>query len=915
MTNIDDKAVISTSSLQEAWAMLVRLVGTIAGAASLTFGIGFVLVNLSLLKHGIYEGALVRERYVGAGISFVALLAGAALIALAAYSLARRLLNRWPRGIRLLMAVVLAAGLDYMLALAVWSFKGSRFFSWALLIWTFVGGWLGLFLLYADRIPQAREFFFRQAPLPTSRPQSPVSPTHQTGAPARTTREAGVVIPQILGRVQSPAYLTALGIMSFALLLTYGQYVYDTLPAALGGGQPVVVQFTGSEQNGAILAEMGIPLESPTTTGQLELIGQTGSRYIVFVREINWEESLKTGEMRVISRRTALAFDKGLVQGVRYYPSEYYLSDEFAAVTHIQQGDELSAQEFCDAAIREYTVAIGRQPDCHLAYFKRGQVYLIKARSTPAQRDDFAKQAVSDFDRARGLNRGEAPYWYHLALAQTLAREYRTAVETLREAINRELAYRDQAQVDPLFDELKARAHLDFSFEVLLFDNVMEAARAYAADGQDQYAIAQETEEAQVQGETLIQATLAYSRAITLISAANLPLEQADYRIALATIYQDRELPDLAMIQLQQAVGTAPDNEGYRLRLARTYAEQFLWLDAQHEYEAVLERNDQNVTALLGKGEALLQRADHRQAAGAFQRASDLAPEEVTAWYGLCVAQLAFAPSEAEAPLRQVVTLDPTYAISISQALQQAELETNVRQRLEVMLRAAEAVVRGDACLEVGDLAQAIDEYGTATEHDPDNLVYLVKLGDAYRKQGDAGAMEAYAQAADIYRRLIKQVEDEPSYHFRLATVYAAQGEDAAALDAYDTAIKLAPDVAAYYATRALLYIQLGRSGDAIADFEQAISLETGNHLHYGRLGQLYYAQAQYDEAIANLTTATGLNPQYAPGFYYLGLAHLAAGDADAARIAFAKCTEVTQDEIQQRQCQEQLIPLVTPTP
>jgi len=929
VANPQDATSAPISSLQAAWAILVRLAGAIAGAAGLTFGIGFVLVNLSLLKHGIYEGGLVRERYVGAGISFIALLAGAILIALAAYPLARWLLHRWSLLFCALAAAALAALLDYVLALAVWGFKGLLSFSWALFIWTFVGGWLSLLLLYADRVRWARELLFRKASPSTTPPHSAASPAgpsqrsdqpppavSQAGESIQTTGGVEITIPQILSRAESPAYLITLGILFFVLLLTYGQYVYDTLPAALGGGLPVVVQFTGSQANVAALAEMGVPLEGPTITDQLEFIGQTGNRYIVLIRQTYWEKSLTTGKTRVTTRRTALAFDKGLVQGVHYYPSEYYLSDEFAAVLHVQQGDVLSAQEFYEGAINEYTEAMRRRPVYYLAYFKRGQAYLITARNTPDQQVYLAGLAAADFEHARDLNPGAALYWYHLALAQTLVGQQQAALATLRGTIERELAYRDQARSESLFDALKVRADLDFGFEEILFDSKVEAARAYASEGQGCYAAAQAAPDAEGRRAMLDCAALAYTRAITLtLTATDLPLERASYQVALAAVYQAQGKLDDAISQLEQAVNAAPDNEGYHLQLAQAYAAQLRWADAQREYEAVLERNSQNVSAWLGKGKALLQRADHRRAAEAFQRASDLAPEEVTAWYGLCVARLAFAPAEAEAPLRKAVTLDPTYTITISQDLRRAEMDSSVREHLAAVLQAAEAAVRGDAFLKADDLVHAISEYSAAVEKDPDNVVYLVKLGDAYYKRGTTGAVEAYAQAAGVYRRLIEQVGNEPSYHFRLATVYAAQGEDAAALDAYNVAIGLAPDVAAYYAARAVLYVRLGRAGDAIADYEQAIGLEAGNPLYYGQAGKLYYEQAQYDKAIATLTTATGLNPQYAAAFYYLGLAHLGAGDAEDARIAFTQCTQVTQDEIQRRQCEEQLTPLVTPTP
>ncbi len=518
--------------------------------------------------------------------------------------------------------------------------------------------------------------------------------------------------------------------------------------------------------------------------------------------------------------------------------------------------------------------------------------------------------------KASKLNRGEALYLFHLARAQTLAGEGESAVETLRQAIERDAAYRDQIADEPLFEDLKVQEDLDFAFEELVFGSAAEAARAYAAQGQEQYAASFEADEEQVDNEQLTGAALAYIRAISLTASVGLTLENASYRDALAVIYNAQGKLDLATAQWEKAMRAAPDNESYRLRLARAYTGQDRLADAARQFDEVLTRNAQNLSAWLGKGEVLRRQGDDRQAADAFERASELAPERVDAWYGLGVARLSFAPDKAEMPFRRAVTLDANYVTVIGSFLEAAELATHVRERLGAVLEAAKAAVQGDAALREGDLALAIDAYRKAVEADPDNISYLVKLGDAYRSQGDAGVIQAYADAVDIYRSLIEQESGNSSYHFRLATVYRAQGEDAEALNAYNAAINLTPDVAPYFAARADLYTALGRFSDAIADFNQAITLEPSNHLYRGRLGRFYYNQKRYDEAVDALKRATELNDQYATGFYYLGLAHLNSGDADAARTAFADCDKVTDaDEIQRGRCQDQLNQLTTPTP
>jgi tetratricopeptide (TPR) repeat protein len=918
MTDGNGRANASVPALQEALAILLRILGGIAGTASLIFGIGFVVVNLSLLKYGVYEGALLRERYVAAGISYTLLLAAAAILALATRSLSVSLLGHRPV-LHLLVTLSLMAGTGYVLAAAVWGFKTPGAFSRSLFLWTLGSGCLSLLFLYADPARWRRGLVeFLRKLLPFRAPDLPSRDAPQNLEPPSEADLPADLVAQLRRRAETPGGLISLGIIFFVLLITYGQYVYDTLPAALGGGLPVVVQFVGAEEDMAVLTDMGVPLEDPTTSGQLEFIGQTDSRYFIFVREINWEESPTTGKIRVISRRTALAFDKQLVLGVRYYPSEYYLSDAFAAVTHVQQGDKLARQEFYDGAIEEYFEALRRQPDFYLAFFKRGQAYMIKAGSATDEsgRTFLADLAVDDLTKASKLNRGEASYWYDLARAQALAGKDEDAVQSLRQAIERNVVYRDQAGEESLFENLKVREDLDFGFEELLFGSVMEAARAYAALGETQRTVAHDVENEQDRNEQMAAAALAYTRAISLTATAEVPLEQARYRDSLATIYFEQKKLDLAVTQWELAVEAAADNETYRLQLARAYADLGRLADAVTQYEEVLERNDQSLTAWLGAGEALRRQGDNRQAAGAFERASQLAPEEPDAWYGLGVVRLAFAPDEAEVPLRRAVTLDPARIADVRQFLAEAELETAVRERLEAVLAAAEAVVRGDAALKAGDLAQAVEAYRSAVEADPANVNYLVKLGDAYRSQGDAGAVEAFAQAATIYRRLIEQDAGNPAYHFRLATVQRAQGEDADALTAYNTAISLAPEVASYYAARAGLYAALGRYSDAVADFKQATVLEPGNYLYYGRLGQLFYEQAQYDQALEALTSATGLNPQYAAGFYYLGLSQLELGRPEAARTAFVTCDQVTDaDEIQRRRCQDQLSQLSMPVP
>ena len=87
----------------------------------------------------------------------------------------------------------------------------------------------------------------------------------------------------------------------FAALYFYGRNVYAAVPAALGGGLPIIVQFSAVKDKMSELEELGIQPESiqldnqsePSTssltddsggsglTRKVNLIAQTDSHYIV----------------------------------------------------------------------------------------------------------------------------------------------------------------------------------------------------------------------------------------------------------------------------------------------------------------------------------------------------------------------------------------------------------------------------------------------------------------------------------------------------------------------------------------------------------------------------------------------------------------------------------------------------------
>ena len=195
--------------------------------------------------------------------------------------------------------------------------------------------------------------------------------------------------------------------------------------------------------------------------------------------------------------------------------------------------------------------------------------------------------------------------------------------------------------------------------------------------------------------------------------------------------------------------------------------------------------------------------------------------------------------------------------------------------------------LQGSLHLAEGDLEASIAELTLAVRTDEDNVLYRLRLAQAY--QGADRLEEAMAQYQEALRL-------EPSYaqtYAARASAYRAQGHLAEAVDDYRMAVRLLPGNAFYRALLADAYREQGLLVEALVHAQQAVLLREDVAPYHVLLGQIYQASDLLPEAIRELEEGVRLAPGVAPYYLDLANAYLLGGRNTEAVAAYERVLEL----------------------
>ena len=127
--------------------------------------------------------------------------------------------------------------------------------------------------------------------------------------------------------------------------------------------------------------------------------------------------------------------------------------------------------------------------------------------------------------------------------------------------------------------------------------------------------------------------------------------------------------------------------------------------------------------------------------------------------------------------------------------------------------------LRGNAYLDAGDFSEAVRDYASALERDPDNAVYHNNLGIALRY------LERFDDAIAAYDRAIELDPEYRDAYTNRGVVHADKGDLELAVGDFDRAVAIDPEFWFAMSQRGLALWALGRREEAEADYARVKDL------------------------------------------------------------------------------------------
>jgi hypothetical protein len=805
---------------------IVSLFGALAGAIGVFHVIGFVIVNVNLLNYGVFEVALPQVGYVAPGVSFVVLVIIMSLTSILLFSLSVRVLTRLggplnkthiPEIIGGLIGFALIGLAAITLSYGLWSLRG---FSREVAIFCGAIGVFALVLIFAEDLPMINVVAHRYLKIEAASTEG--------------------VWQRLEDRLKSPAFLIAVLIFMFVFAVSYGQSVYDKVPAVFGGGLPTIVRFYGPDVKK--LESIGVHTEpgQADLTERVSLIAQSADRYIVLVD------------------RRAISFDQKFVQGIRYELPDFFLDRSFIWQDHTRLADRLAANNDLNGALSEYEFVLNDAADYVPALRGHAQVLLQLDRLI---------LALQDFKALTQLETGNLENFYALATLSEKARErpdsgvsikVSDVIAPLVTATAGESPYLERARLDETFIPLRGNPEFDQS----IYNGGVNAARYFATHARSALASGVVTEAIRS-----YQWAITYSVLYAGAPNAPSPAALAELHIELGKLYsqRDRFSPDAEAEFLAAVEATQSKNPTYLIALADFYnarnngpadaANALKYYQAAQDLQ-IDPKDPNSQQALIGVARALLKNGqpnDLVRASITFSQVLSLSASDPSVWYDYARSLAAQSASDAnavKAALQHALDLDRSYA---AQALGPdwsayfARLDASIGP----LLRGTQHNEQGHAYRNQGQLDLAAAEFISATLEDPSLKRYWRDLADTQfqRKQ--------FGEAAVAYQNAIDRSPTIDTVLLTQLALALANNQD---------------NEAAVTAFRAVI--------DALQGAAPATT--------YNSLGDALYALKRYDEASAAYAQAASRDTSNLSYAYQQGLSLFKAGQDSTAPAAMA---------------------------
>ncbi|MDE0693828.1 MAG: tetratricopeptide repeat protein [Gammaproteobacteria bacterium] len=372
----------------------------------------------------------------------------------------------------------------------------------------------------------------------------------------------------------------------------------------------------------------------------------------------------------------------------------------------------------------------------------------------------------------------------------------------------------------------------------------------------------------------------------------------------LAMAYDANGFDEAAVAGYSHAAALQPDEFLWPYLRALLLAHQGDYERALADLGRALALDGDYAPAWLWRGNWLMDLGRVGEAADAFRRALELAPDEstrVAADAGLARALLAQGDAEdAHRLLSRLAESAPHPVVlrllaSAGRALgRESDLPPSVeieavalewadplRARLDDFVRGFDARLRqAEGVLSRGDAEAALDILEPLRKQRPGDRTLLNNLAIAYAATGKpATAMETLQEGLRLH-------DDYYLFHFNAAVAYEERGDTRTALMHLDRALSLQPAFSPAHERKVLVLIGQQRHDDALAAVATALAegVQTASMMY--RAGVVEGSRGRWGNAIRHFHQAVSLAPRLARAHLALARSLAEAGRHDEARGA-----------------------------
>ncbi|NOY84713.1 MAG: tetratricopeptide repeat protein [Nitrospirae bacterium] len=356
-------------------------------------------------------------------------------------------------------------------------------------------------------------------------------------------------------------------------------------------------------------------------------------------------------------------------------------------------------------------------------------------------------------------------------------------------------------------------------------------------------------------------------------NAIQIDPENASYKYKLALVYLKRgEVSELkkAFQLLDESIRLDANNVDAHLKAGMLYLISNAFKEARKKGMHVIEKEPDNLEGYLLLGNAYAGEEEFPQAIRIMKQAIDLKPKQINLHLNLALFyQLNKDMASAEASYKHALEIDEN-SIDAHLALANFYQSTHDDQQAKKLL-------------------------SKSIEMDPENIEIRLNLASFYAEK------DQKEDAEKILRAATEMGPKNSSAWIALGDLYLSSDKEDLAIEQYKHALKIDEDAIIAKKKLIILFFKTNKLEEIDRYLTQILKKHPRDAETMALRGRWFSTQNRIDEAVDILRKAVTTEPGMAIGHYYLGVAYLAQGNDQKAKVALSEAIRIAPKLVEAR--------------